>query len=161
MDPEKYGTDKGSSKWMNFMMGLVLERALERAWLDRELTGTYRPGLIRPGEVHKDNITGTPDAYDYITGEPEEYKCTKKSCRQDITDKKFWIYWVQLKAYCYMIGCDSGVLRVLFINGNYSREEDDPESGYVIKSWRCKWTELELWENWNMLLLHAKRKGWL
>lgn len=160
-DPDRYGQDQGGAKWMNFIMGLVFERALERAWLDRELTGSYRPGLIRPGEVTKDGITGTPDAYDFIAGEPEEFKCTKKSCRQDITDKKFWLYWIQLKAYAYMLGCNSGVLRVIFINGNYSHDDNDPESGYVMRSWRAEWTQLELDETWFMLVSHARRRGWL
>lgn len=163
-DPDKYGKDRNGTKWMNFIMGLVFERALELAWLDREVGSSFRPGLIRPGEIEKDGITGTPDAYDFIAGEPEEFKCTKKSCRQEITDKKFWIYWVQLKAYAHMMGCSSGVLRVLFINGNYNRGDDadnDPESGYIIKSWRAEWTELELVENWSMLLKHAMRRGWL
>lgn len=165
LDPERYDDREGGPNWMNFIMGLVFERVLEMAWLDRE--SQVRPELIRPGEVHLDGIIGTPDAYDTLLGRPEEAKCTKKSCRQPITDNKFWHYWVQLKAYCKMLGCTEGVLWVLFINGNYNRTEKladgshDPESGYIIKGWEAKWTQLEIDENWAMLWRHAQRRGWI
>ena len=159
---DKYGKDTpDNQRWMNFLMGLVFERALEQAWLDREIEGGYRPELIRPGEVMLDGVIGTPDAFDTLKWRPEEYKCSKKSCRQPITDPKFWHYWVQLKAYAYMLGCTSGALYVLHVNGNYSREDSDPESGYVIRGWEDDWTKVELQENWDMLIRHARRRGWL
>lgn len=161
MDPERYGGPDNEGRWMNFLVGLIFERALELAWLDKELEGNYRPGLIRPGEVSRDGITGTPDAYDTVLGRPVEFKCTKKSCRQDISDPKFWHYFVQLKAYMYMLDCMQGELWVLFINGNYSRDENDPESGYIIKGWEVEYTQLELEENWRMITSHAKLRGWL
>lgn len=160
LDPDRYGRD-GDAKWMNFMAGLLFERVIEMAWLDREVKGGHRPGLIRPGEVKLDGIIGTPDAYDTVSGRPEEYKCTKKSCRQDITDRKFWIYWVQLKAYARMTGSHSGALWVLFVNGNNSHDDSDPDSGYVIRGWEDEWTDLQLDENWMMLTRHARRRGWL
>lgn len=160
MDPEKYGDkDDSDQKWMNFIMGLIFERVLAMAWLDRERA--VRPELIRPGEVTLDGVTGTPDAYDCLIGQPEEYKCTKKSSRQDIRDRKFWIYWVQLKAYAKMLGCTSGALWVLFINGNNSKNFDDPDASYQIKGWQANWTQLEIDENWMMLINHARRRGWL
>lgn len=161
IDPNRFGEREGGPNWMNFWMGLVFERALEMAWLDKEIADGHRPGLIRPGEVSEQGVIGTPDAYDTIAGRPEEYKCTKMSCRQDISHPKFWHYWVQLKAYAYMLGCDSGALWILFVNGNYSRDDADPESGYIIKGWEAKWTMLELAENWSMLTGHARRRGWL
>ena len=162
MDPDTYGkNDANEGKWMNFLAGLVFERALELAWLDKEIEDNHRPELVRPGEVERDGILGTPDAFDTRLGRPEEYKCTKKSCRQEITDPKFWHYFVQLKAYVYMLGCNSGVLWVLFVNGNYSNDDNDPESSYVIKGWEMEWTDLELEENWTMLVNHARLRGWL
>lgn len=160
-DPDRYDREVDNGKWMNFLVGLIFERAIELAWMDKEIEGNYRPGLIRPGEVVLDGITGTPDAYDTTPGRPLEFKCTKKSCRQDILDKKFWMYWVQLKAYAKMLGVNSGELHILHIMGNWSRDEGDPESGYVIKSWEDEWTDLELDENWAMLRKHAMRRGWL
>jgi len=167
MDPKKYGRDEvDDGKWMNFLIGLIFERALELAWLDKELDG-FRPGLIRPGEItwtdpiSGKKIYGTPDAFDTVLGRPEEYKCTKKSSRQDILDPKFWHYWVQLKAYAYMLGVNSGVLWVMFINGNYSKDFEDPEASYTIKGWEDTWTDLQLQENWAMLVNHARRRGWL
>ena len=163
LEPDKYGKGNDPRKWGNFMAGLVFERVLEIAWLDRECQ--FRSELIRPGEIMVDGVIGTPDAYDTAKFRPEEYKCTKKSCRQDITHVKFWVYWVQLKAYCYMLkrlgmGCNSGALYILHVNGNYSWDDGDPESGYIIKGWEDEWSDLQLEENWNMLLNHARSRGW-
>lgn len=159
MDPERYGEKEGGAKWMNFWAGLLFERVLEMAWVDKEME--ERPELIRPGEVTLGGITGTPDAYDTKMFRPEEYKFTKKSCRQPITDDKFRHYWWQLKAYAKMVGAHSGALYICHVNGNYSYDDKDPESGYIIKPWYDEWTDLELDENWAMLTRHARRRGWL
>lgn len=167
MDPKKYGReDEDDGMWMNFLLGLIYERALELAWLDKELEG-HRPGLIRPGEIvwvdpiSGKNIYGTPDAFDTIKGRPEEYKFTKKSSRQPITDNKFWHYWVQLKAYAYMLGVNSGALYIMHVNGNNSKDFADPEGSYQIRGWEDTWTQVQLEENWAMLVNHARRRGWL
>lgn len=166
LDPERYDDREGGPNWMNFLSGLILERAFELAWLDKEISDGHRPELIRPGEIKYDGIIVTPDAYDTMMFRPEEYKCTKKSCRQDITDKKFWQYWVQLKAQAMATGSDSGVLWVMFINGNYNRSgvladgSIDPDSGWVIRGWEAYFTQLEKEENWAMLTNHAKSRGW-
>lgn len=166
LDPQRYGQNdrNQNTKWMNFLAGLIFERVLEEAWLSKEMQ--YRPELVRPGELTVEGIIGTPDAYDTAIFRPEEYKCTKKSCRQSITDRKFWIYWVQLKAYCYMLrsigmGTNQGALYILHVNGNYSWDDTDPDSGYIIKGYEDEWSDLQLEENWSMLRNHAKNRGWL
>lgn len=159
MDPDRYGEREGGAKWMNFLMGLIFEDAIINAYQGR--VEKQRMELIRIGEVYKDGVLGTPDNIDMRYPRPVEYKCTKKSCRQPITDKKFWHYWVQLKAYAYMIGVREGELDVLHINGNYSRDDNDPNNGYIINPWEDDWTDLELLENWMMLIKHAIRRRWL
>lgn len=163
LEPERYGKRTHDNiRWMNFYMGLLFERVLEEAWVAKEMS--FREELIRPGELTVDGVIMTPDAYDTAKRRPEEYKCTKKSCRQPIIDKKFWPYWVQLKAYAYALkyhgwGVGSGALYVLHINGNYSRDDDDPDSGYIIKPWEDEWSDLQLEENWEMLMSHAKSRN--
>lgn len=157
LNPDKYDREKDEGAYLNFLAGIIYEQALSNAWLDIELKG-HRPGLIRPGEVTRDLIIGTPDAFDWILGRPCEFKFTKHSCRYPITDDRFWWYWVQLKAYAYMLGVNSGELWVCFVNGNYSRDPNDPENGYVIKGWEDHWTDLQLKENWMMIVRHAMRK---
>jgi hypothetical protein len=165
LEPGKYAKQTHENvRWMNFLAGLIFERVLEEAWLSKEFQ--HRPELVRPGEIKLDGILMTPDAYDTVKRRPEEYKCTKKSCRQSVLDKKFWPYWVQLKAYAYALktigyGTNSGALYILHINGNYSRDDDDPDSGYVIKPWEDEWSDLQLEENWAMIVQHARNRGWL
>lgn len=163
MDPDRYGDDENmEGAHMNWLVGLLFERAVELAWADREHELDGGAGMVRPGEVGPvDGIIGTPDAVRLIPQRPAEFKCTKKSCRQPITDKKFWHYWVQLKAYAYMMGMNSGELHILHVNGNYSHDDNDPDAGYQIRSWEDTWTNIELEENWMMLRNHAVRRGWL
>lgn len=160
-DKDRFGPKEGEPAYANFMMGLIFEQALENAWVDRERM--VRPELIRPGEIVKDGIIVTPDGYDIEHGRPEEYKFTKMSCRQPITDRKFWHYWIQLKAQAYVTGSNEGVLWLCHVNGNWSKDfRNDPESGYVIRGWWDRWTDLELQENWaNIYLRNALRWGWL
>lgn len=160
-DPERFGQKEGTPAYANFMMGLIFERALEMAWVSREFQ--VRPELIRPGEIIRDGIIVTPDGYDTHHGRPEEYKFTKMSCRQPITDKKFWHYWVQLKAQAWVTGSNEGVLWLCHVNGNWSKDfKNDPEAGYVIRGYVDQWTNLELEENWvNVYIRNALRMGWL
>jgi hypothetical protein len=150
--PKRFG---GEANWGNFYAGLIFERLLEDAWINREMG--VRPELIRPGEVSLNGITGTPDAFDTLVGCPEEYKFTKLSCRQHILDIKFWHYLVQLKAYCKITGTTTGTLWVCHVMGNWSHDDADPLSGYVFNGWRFNWDQLEIDENWQMLVGHGRR----
>lgn len=105
--------------------------------------------FARPGTVLCDGISGSPDGIDFEDGAILEYKCTWRSCNRDI-ELSFPHYWYQIKAYCYMVGVNIGRLYVLFINGDYRG------GGPVFKAWEARFTELELRENWEMILAQAK-----
>lgn len=126
-------------------LGFIWERALEMAW--RDLLG------IRPPQICLDNIWLSPDYVKYgdeivIT----ESKLTKKSSRDfDPSAQMRWI--MQIKAYCYSVGAKTAELHVLFVNGDYK--------GYLPKYrvWKLSFTELELEENWQMIINNAKAAG--
>src|SRR4051812_12973667 len=74
MDPDRYDRTENEGAHMNWLVGLLFERAVELAWVDRE--HEVEPDFIRPGEVGPvDGILGTPDAYRISRGRPAEFKC--------------------------------------------------------------------------------------
>lgn len=105
-------------------------------------------------ELVKDAIIATPDYVDTKEDVLIEFKATWRSSGRDI-QSDFWSWWVQIKAYCHMLGLDHARLIVFFVCGDYR------ESGPQIKMWDAKFTSVELEENWIMLHQHAKRRGWL
>lgn len=144
--------DYGGVSWnmdLTADLGFVWEQALENAYKD--LLG------IRPGEVEKDGIIGSPDG---IGEDPlglvpfvdEEYKLTWKSSRSKITDN--WYYMTQFKGYCYMMETNVVVVRIVYVCGDYKG------SGPVYRVWRIEYTDEELKRNWDYLLAHVKNEGW-
>ena len=106
--------------------------------------------FVRPGELERDGLIGTPDLMDFDDWAMIEVKLTKMSARHGIESDKFWKYWVQLKAYCHMIGCSTGRLHIGFINGDYRGLEVD----YQV--WEEEFTPNELIANWRMLVNQHK-----
>lgn len=90
-----------------------------------------------------------------------EIKFTKKSCRDFASGlrmgSKKSIMWVwQIAAYLKGTGTLAAKLFVMFVNGNYSFDDKDPESGAVKKCFRLEFTEEEIESNWRMLVHHAR-----
>lgn len=105
--------------------------------------------FVRPGELVKDGLIGTPDLYDTVDAAMIEVKLTKMSSRHDVDSDKFWKYWVQLKAYCYMMSVTLGRLHIGFLNGDY---RGGLEVDYQV--WEEHFTNNELIANWRMLRSH-------
>lgn len=114
----------------------------------------------RIGEVELDGIVGSPDGVsdnDPLKVWPivdEEYKATWRSINKD--PESIWYWMCQFKSYCKMLGVRVTVLRVLYINGDYKG------SGPLAKQFRLEFSEMELDENWAMILNHRDemlRKG--
>ena len=112
---------------------------------------------VIPGELEHEGWYGTPDLWDMgedgLDFRTIELKLTWASMKRasDIEDAWFWRYWTQLKAYAHMAGTTKGTLMICFINGNYSRNMDDPDSGPNILAWEDEWTPEELFDNWQMI----------
>lgn len=137
------------------MTRLQLGQALEHAIIDRYQQ--HEPDrYVKPGELHKDGLYGTPDLLDTLDYLVHEMKLTWMSAKNgdDPASEKFWKYWVQVKGYCWMLETNMAMLHVCFVNGYYTHGKDD---GPEYRVWQAVFTEQELWENWKMLLSGAER----
>lgn len=108
----------------------------------------------RPGEIELDGVVGSPDGYDQDTGVLDEYKATWKSIK-NAHPKDIWKWLVQVKGYCKMLGTTIVRFHVFYVMGDYRG------SGPLYRSYLFSFTQREVDENWDMLINHAKSKGWL
>jgi hypothetical protein len=148
LEPDKY-----KNSFFNLSVcstfGFVWERVLEREVVHARVDAGF---LFRPGEVSRDGIVGTPDGYD-VDGILEEWKCTWKSSKRDV--HSFTRYLWQVKAYCHMLGVNQVNLRILFVVGAYWGE------GPSCVCYHLTFSKREMVQNWNMILGHARDKGWV
>jgi len=121
-------------------LGFAWEEMLSLAW-----AGALG---LRPGEVQKDGIIGSPDGISFSQDRliVDEYKATWKSMRHPVTDNIRWM--MQVKSYCKMVGTNYCRMRILYINGDYK----PPIPQY--RSYLLAFTDAELDENWEMILNH-------
>lgn len=128
-------------------MGFIWESLLGAAW-----------GMLlgrRPEEVELDGVVGSPDG---IRGDTlEEYKCTWRSVKTH--PEEVWKWMVQIKAYMKMTGLRHCNMKVLYINGDYKFKGDT--AGPQYREFYFIPTDQEIEENWQMLINHARSKGWL
>lgn len=128
----------------------------ERVWGMAMAEDMRRGDVIRPGEVYKDGIIGSPDNIDLRTMRVVETKATWKSVRKfDSLEKWFWTWLVQIKGYCTLTGTMEAELYAIFMNGDYRG------SGPMPRACRFEFTAWELSENWEMIKKHARKRGWM
>lgn len=111
------------------------------------------PNYHHLGELECDGLYGTPDWYDGERNRDVEFKCTWRSSLRPIED--FWEWLTQIRAYCYMLDVTEAEIHALFINGDYR------ESGPEYKAWHLEFEPFELKENWSMLKMHSRSRGFL
>lgn len=136
-------------------LGSVFEDAVVRALAARY--EEHADEYVCPGEYELDGLIGTPDLLEipdlkrsHITT-VIEIKLTWMSARWDPESIKFWRYWVQLMAYCKLVGTHHGQLHVCHINGDY-RENRLP----IYRVYGVEFTDAELSENWAMLVSNGE-----
>ncbi len=159
--PRRFGKagEEEDFSWERMEMGFAWEEVLSQGLITR-FNRVRSDIIMHPGEVEVD-VDGTtiymsPDGINLEEESVEEYKCTWASSFTRKIDDDFFAHWIwQTKAYCYGVGMEATIFRVLFINGDYRG------SGPVVKTWRVEFTELEIEENWEMLCNAARSKGWL
>lgn len=155
LHPKKYDRSKPMDM-RRIEIGLIFENMLERGLAEKFAT-------VRPGEVISDEgIAMSPDGVnpDLVAG--EEYKATFKSCRHGLVDEygmplpQFLGWFLQMKGYAKWLGVRRFILRVLFLNGDYSQP--------LTPQFRCfdiEFSDEEVEENWTMLMNFAKKEGML
>ncbi len=153
---ERGTTEEDKRRGLTYQLGGFLwEEVFAYAFVS--IFGKSWPGsLVVHHEVERDGIVGSPDLLDTVEERVIDTKCTWKSSNKlDDLEKNFWSWLVQLKAYCAMTGWRRGRLVVYFVNGDYR------ESGPQVKQIDLEFSEQEVEETWQMLLAHARRRGWL
>lgn len=124
--------------------------ALEWAVIER-YQEHYPDRYVQIGELERDGVYGTPDLFDTEEGAVVEIKLSWMSAKHDADSVKYWRYWMQVRAYCYMMGVNVGYLHVCHVNGNYKWSEG---GGPIYKVWRGEWSDAELEETWETIRRH-------
>ena len=137
-------------------VGFLWERVFSNAYRDAVVDGG-EGDYVRPGEFEADGIIGSPDLIRMSDWTVIETKAAWKSVRKwdEDLEKNFWLWLVQVKGYCRLIGTDVAEIHPIFINGNY--KPPMPTKRGV----RLEFSTREIEGNWTMLKEHAQRKGWL
>lgn len=133
--------------------GFLWERVYAKCHAEAIETGD----LVRPGEIEKDGIIGSPDLIDVPKWEVVETKHPWKSVNKfDYQlERYFWAWIVQVACYCYMLDAEAAQIHAFFVNGDYK-----PPCP-VTRSIRLGFSETELRNYWSMILSHAKEMRWL
>lgn len=142
---------EGERDYTLMELGSAFERAVVRALAER-WAESDPDRFVLPGELEEDGLLGNPDLLDATDYAVIEIKLTKLSSRHEPDSIKFWKYWVQLGAYCWMLKTTRGRLHVCCINGDY-KESRAPR----YRVYEANWTMDELRKNWRMLTTHAHR----
>ena len=141
---------EGERDYTLMELGSAFEDAVVEALSNRWATANP-DRFVRPGELELDGLIGTPDLLDTVLFAVVEIKLTKLSSNWGPDSIKFWKYWVQLMAYCYMLRTTKGFLHVCHINGDY-RDNRSP----CYRVYEANFSIAELGRNWRMLRLNAK-----
>jgi hypothetical protein len=139
-------------------LGFLWEDAFSIAYRDKA------EDLIRPGELTVDGILCSPDGFgpDPLGKEifiNHEYKCTWRSFNKSPTDDFYWM--TQFKCYCHALSVSMKLdihvtcLHTMYVVGNY--RGSGPKPSHMIFDFDRE----EINTAWNMVVRHAKEKGWL
>lgn len=109
----------------------------------------------RIGEIEKDGIMMSPDGIEMEENLTvlSEYKAIWASSRRPIEDD--WKRMTQVKGYLSGLGLTVVKMYILYINGDW--KGDGPQ----FKGVRIEFTDTEIAETWEMLVNHARSRGWI
>jgi len=107
----------------------------------------------RIGEIEVDGVIMSPDGLDVEPWELWEYKAVWSSSKRKPVD--IWKWMTQVKAYCKGLGTLKVKMAILYLMGDWKG------AGPEYRGFEISFTPLEIQENWEMIIGHAERKGWL
>lgn len=86
----------------------------------------------------------------------EDVKFTRKSPDHAIDGPSWWAAWMQVAAYCYMVGAAVGGIWIVYTGSGWAtkREKVSPQD-YDARLWWRVWDSGELEEVWGNLMQHA------
>jgi hypothetical protein len=131
-----------------FSMGLLWEELIVKIEAKKGLLPGWELPIL-------DGITGTPDGIHLEEEYIMESKLTWKSIRSGWPADN-WRYTTQVMAYLYIIGWKTARFWMIFVNGGYSRPP--VKDGPLITCTDITYTDLELAENWQMLVNESIRQ---
>lgn len=138
-------------------VGFTFERLLEHAYADRLLETVG----VRPGEVQRDGIVGSPDGIAF-RGETDiltEFKCTWKSLAMEAelglgrNSDRWWYYLTQHQCYLHMLQMTVCEMFVLFLNGDYKGRKPR------LRTYRFEYEPHVLEATWDEVLQFARSTG--
>jgi hypothetical protein len=107
----------------------------------------------RIGEILLNGVYMSPDGLDVQDWCLWEYKAVWHSVRRSPADN--WKWMSQVKGYCKGLGCQDVKMAILYINGDWKG------GGPQYKGYAIHFEEIEIEENWEMIVGHARGKGWI
>lgn len=163
-EPAKFRNEEGeweAKDLLRLEIGHTFEELLSGA-LNRR-----HPDLVRPQPITCDGVICSPDGWVPTEQRLEEWKATWGSLNRPLLDWR-WYWFYQIKAYAYVLGATDAVLRVFYINGDYSRDESKrcaecglPSGGPHVHAYRVTWYDGELEETWAELIGIGREYGLL
>ena len=82
-----------------------------------------------------------------------EFKATWLSIKKGLKDRRFDKWHTQMRVYCFHLGTPYARLYALFMNGDYTTFSPQ------LLAWDIEYSYKELFEEWQTLLRHGRRKG--
>lgn len=161
LQPARFGAPIDDDARRRMEVGILFENVLEQALIEKY-------AAVRPGEiVSPEGIYMSPDGVNPTLNAGEEYKATWMSCRfadgaQLYVDElghpndKFPHWFYQMMGYAKWLHTTRYLLRVLYINGDYTRPYTPQFLTHLIT-----FTQEEIDGNWEFLMSHAREEGLL
>lgn len=141
-------------KTSNLMeLGLIFEEGGLKQRLDKVYPNRY---LLEPDGLHKNNIHGTPDLYDYELDAYADIKFSRKSASAAPGGRRFRYWEEQVKGYCHMDGCNVAQLMICHVMGLYKPGKQwDGFNDVVFNVWEHVCSDEELIANWAVIVAHG------